>query len=105
MLLKYLLDRKLSQHKARLLDNETVFQVVDPFHLDGAVLGDIPADVNANLAGFTTVDGNIGGLVLFAVVDTVGLWTERGTEVARGLRTYIFVDLSNVIHGLSSKKV
>jgi|TARA_B100000809_G_scaffold182898_1_gene180660 hypothetical protein len=39
--------------------------------LNGIVLGDIRAYIDANLTGFTPVYGDISGFILFTVVDTV----------------------------------
>jgi len=64
---------------------------------------DIIANIDTDFAGFTTVHGNIGRLVLFAVIDAIGFRTIGRTEVAIGFRTNILVYIGNVVHDFSSK--
>jgi len=94
----------LPEDNANTFDHKTIFQVFDPFHLDGIVLGNVTADIDTDLAGFTPVHRNIGGFVLFTVVDTVGFRAIRGAKMTIGLGTNVLINISNVIHDLSNKR-
>jgi hypothetical protein len=74
-------------------------------HLDGIVFGYIPADINADFARLAPVDGNVGGLILLAVIDAVRFWAVGRAQVAVFCRADTFINLGNVIHGFSGKKV
>jgi hypothetical protein len=88
----------LPENNAGRFDHESFGKVFDPFHGDGVVLGDIPANVHANFAGFASIHGNVSGFVRFAVVDAVGLGTVGGAQVTVGFGANGFVDVSDVIH-------
>tara|TARA_B100000953_G_scaffold298942_1_gene297246 strand:+ start:443 stop:670 length:228 start_codon:yes stop_codon:yes gene_type:complete len=74
-------------------------------HLDGIVFGHFLADINADFARLAPVDGNVGGLILLAVIDTVGFWAVGRAQMAVFCRANIFVNLGDVIHGFSGRKV
>ena len=93
----------LSLNKANALDHKPVFQLIDPSHFDGVVLGDFVTNIDTDFAGFAPVHRDIGRLVLFTVVDTVGFRTVGRTEMAIGFSANLFIYISNVIHDFSNK--
>jgi len=73
-----------AKNHSHLFDHETILQIVDPLHLDGIVLGDVSADVNADFARLTAVHRNVGGFIFLAVVDAVRLGAIGRAQVAVG---------------------
>jgi hypothetical protein len=91
----------LSNDHPCFFDHKTFIQIIDPFHFDGVVFGNIIAYIDTDFTGFAPVHGNVGGFVCFTVIDTVG-FRAKGCAQRTGFGcANFFVNFSNVIHGYS----
>jgi hypothetical protein len=94
---------KLSHDHTGFLDHKPLIQGVDPFHLDGAVLGDIIANIDTDFTSFASVNRYIGRFVGVAIIYAIRFRTVCGAERTVLLRTNVLVNFCNVVHGFSKK--
>jgi len=94
----------LSQDYPCFLDYKSFIKVIDPFHFDGIVFGNIIANINTDFAGFAPIYRYVGGFVCVTIIDTVGFRAKGCTQRTSFGGTDFLVNYGNVIHGYSKNK-